>query len=690
MAKASICLEKCKNTPYINREYSWLQFNKRVLDQARDTTNPLLERCKFLAITISNLDEFIQVRFGSLYNQNERTPNLLENKTQMTASEQIKAILYVLPILYKATQETYKELKAELYSKGLFIHNSKDLTDAQLTSAKAYFDAYILPQLSPLVLDAKHPLIKFANGRTYLTLRLVKNGRQMFGVLPIPNIKDRLIELPKSKKSHVVLLEDLIYLLGPELFKSFDIKEKALIRVTRNADFEASMEDADIEYDFDFSKLIEDKIETRVHLEPLRLEIKAEQEIPDLKAFLTKHLGLKKNRIFAINEYFDYEFLYSLSQYFQYTALSSLRFPAFKGATPREIATTSSLIDYVLKQDLFLSYPYQSMGTLISLLKECATDTRVKTIKITIYRLSQHSEVIEALKSAALNGKEVTVVMELCARFDEERNISYAKELQEMGCTVFYGLENYKVHSKIISIVLTDNDKVRYITHLGTGNYNEKTANLYTDLNIVTSDNAIGLDAVSFFRDLATLDLKNNFTSLLVAPFGLKKGLENEIDKQIALKEKGKITCKINSLTDLEIINKLIEASKQGVVVNLIVRGICCLLPEIEGLTENIHIRSIVGRFLEHSRIYCFGNGDAIYISSADFMTRNTNKRVEIATPVKDSQIKKKIVHILEVLLSDNVKARVLNESGEYTQPLLKEKELRINAQDTFLKEARS
>ncbi len=330
------------------------------------------------------------------------------------------------------------------------------------------------------------------------------------------------------------------------------------------------------------------------------------------------------------------------------------------------------------------------MGTLISLLKECAIDSRVKTIKITIYRLSQHSEVIEALKSAAFNGKEVTVVMELCARFDEEQNISYAKELQEMGCTVFYGLENYKVHSKIISIVLTDNDKVRYITHLGTGNYNEKTANLYTDLNIITSDNEIGLDAVSFFRDLATLDLKNNFTTLLVAPFGLKKGLENEIDKQIALKEKGKITCKINSLTDLEIINKLIEASNQGVTVNLIVRGICCVLPEIKGLTETIHVRSIVGRFLEHSRIYCFGNGDTIYISSADFMTRNTNKRVEIATPVKDPIIKKKIVHILELLLSDNVKARVLNNLGEYTLTTIKENEIKINAQDTFLKEARS
>lgn len=687
MAKAATCLEKCINIPYTNREYSWLQFNKRVLDQAMDETNPLLERAKFLAITISNLDEFVQVRLGSLHNQNKTNRTLTENKTFMTAQEQIKAVSLILPQFYRATEEIYNVLKAELYLKGLSIHNHKDLKEEQKEQLGSYFSSYILPLLSPLVLDAKHPMIQFTNARTYLALKLVKNGHHMFGVLPIINTRDRFIKLQKGKKNHVILIEDLIYLYGPELFKTFEIKEKALIRVTRNADFEASLEDADVEFNFDFSKLVEDKVETRIHLEPLRLEYKADEEIPELKAFLTKHLGLKKNQVYRVNEYFDYNFLYSLSQFFTYQELAPLRFPAFKGATPRELITSSSLIDHVLREDIFLSYPYHSMSVLLSLLREAAEDIRVSTIKITIYRLAERSEIIEILKKAAMKGKEVTAVMELCARFDEEQNLSYTKELQEAGCTVFYGLENYKVHSKIISIVLSENDKIRYITHLGTGNYNENTANLYTDLNLITSDDDIGSDAVSFFQDLATLNLQNHFKSLLVAPVFFKDKILSEIDEQIKLREKGSIICKINSLTDLEIINKLLEASRNNVKVRLIVRGICCLIPEIPSISENIHIISIVGRFLEHSRVYCFGNN--LYIASADFMTRNTNKRVEIATPIKDEKVKKKILNLLNTMLSDNVKARKLNQNGEYTRINTGLNDKKINSQEVLLQEAR-
>jgi polyphosphate kinase 1 len=689
MAKAAECLERCIATPYINREYSWLQFNRRVLDQAMDNSNPLLEKCKFLAITASNLDEFMQVRFGSLQNQNKETPELTENKTGLTAKEQMKAICFILPRFYSAMESTYSSLKNELYAAGLSIHDATDLTEAQIKSAHEFFNAFLLPQLSPLVLDAKHPMIKFTSGRTYLALRLEKNGHKMFGVLPVPLTRDRLVELPKGKKRHVIPVEDLIYLFGAELFSSFDISEKALIRVTRNADFTASVEDADIDYGYDFSRLVEDRVESRIHLEPVRLEVKAENETKELKQFLLKHLSLKKSRVFRVHGCFDYEFLYSLSQYFPYSELQALRFPAFKGSTPREIALAPSLIDYALAKDIFLSYPYNSMSTLTRLLEECATDKRVTTIKITIYRLAAHSEIIAALKKAAENGKEVTAVMELCARFDEEQNLSYAKVLREAGCTVFYGLENYKVHSKIVSIVLSENDKIRYITHLGTGNYNEKTACLYTDLNIITADNEIGCDAVAFFRDLAVMDLKDSFKSLLVAPVSLKKGLEAEIHRQMAKKSKGRIICKINSLTDLEIINMLIEASKAGVKIDLIVRGICCLIPGIEGVSENIRIISIVGRFLEHSRIYCFGEYETIYISSADFMTRNTDKRVEIATPVKDPATRKKIEHILTTMLSDNVKARELGPYGDYTLVRRKDKAERLNAQETFLSEAR-
>ena len=663
MAKEKINAIKA---PYINREYSWLQFDRRVLDQARNADNPLLERCRFLSIFISNLDEFVRVRLGSLVNLELHSPGYIDNKTGMSARDQINMILSLLPGLYKKSDETFMKLRRELKSCGVDILMHSTITETQKAKALQYFQENVVPFLSPLVLDAKHPMIRFENQRLYLVLRLERDGREMFGVVSMGMRIEPLIRIGGGKKVRLIPAEEMLYLFGDSLFPGTTVKEKSLLRVTRNADFEATVEDADIEYDFDFSKLIRNRIENRGSLAVVRLEMNTQSD--ELKQFLIKHLGIKKNQVFTVDGSFSYKYMFDLDRFFSVETRSKLRYPAFKGSVPAGLER-GVMIDTVLKRDVFLSYPFQSIDPLLWLLEECADDPRVSNIKITIYRLAKNSRIVASLIRAAENGKDVSVVMELCARFDEESNLSYARELQEAGCTVFYGIENYKVHSKIISIVLRDNGKIRYITHLGTGNYNENTAKQYTDLNIITSDRDIGLDGVAFFRNLATLNMDYKYRRLLVAPETLKSGLVAEMDKEIAKGPEGSITCKMNSLSDKELIDKLVEASQAGVKIRLLIRGISCLLPGVPGCTENIEIMSIVGRFLEHSRIYYFGSG-AMYISSADLMTRNIDRRVEIATPVLDSKIRKTIAKMLEIMFEDHAKGRTLGSDGHYS-PLM-------------------
>ena len=522
-------------------------------------------------------------------------------------------------------------------------------------------------------------MIRFENQRLYLVLKLERDGREMFGVVTMGMRVDQLVPVSSGKKMRIAPSEELLYLFGDSLFPQCKVKEKALVRITRNADFEASVEDADIEYDFDFSKLIRNRVESRGSLAAVRLEMNTQSE--ELKQFLIKHLGIRKNQVFVVGGCFSYKYMFSIDDFFPEAVRSGLRYPSFKGSVPAGLQR-GTMIDTALRRDIFLSYPFQSMDPLLWLLDECADDPRVNNIKITIYRLARHSRIVQSLVRAAENGKDVSVVMELCARFDEESNLSYAKQLQEAGCTVFYGAENYKVHSKIISIVLRDKGKVRYITHLGTGNYNESTAKQYTDLNIITSDKDIGQDGVAFFRNLATLTIDASYKRLLVAPFSLKQGIMKAVDKEIEKGAEGSITCKMNSLSDKEMIDKLVEASMKGVRVRLLIRGICCLVPGVPGLTENIIVKSIVGRFLEHSRIYSFGSGE-MFISSADLMTRNVDRRVEIATPVLDPEIRKTIKAMLELMFKDNVKGRVLGNNGQYSAiPQLPEP---VNSQEYFL-----
>ena len=670
---------------YVNREYSWLLFNKRVLDQANDLTNPLLERCKFLSIFGSNLDEFFMVRVGSLYNDSITSPNVTDNKTGLTAAKQLAGILAVVRKQYQNRASTYIKLRADLDKAGLRILRAAELTPRQSEECRAYFVAHVLPLLSMMVLDAKHPMMQFENRKHYMIYDLEKDGRRMIGVMYLNPAADRLYRIGYGKKTKLVPVEELLKAFGHLAFMGYTVKNKMMMRVTRNADIDTSVDDSDVEHDF--SEFMKRKIESRAHLGVVRLEV--DDESNPLKDFVLRLLNTDESCCFEDAHFFDYKFLFSLGNYFPKEEAQALRYPPFKGAVAKELEEAPSLIDYIYEHNVFLSYPYDSMEPVVDLLDECAKDPRVLSVKITIYRLANHSRIVDALCRACERGKQVTVVIELMARFDEENNLHFASKLQEAGCTIIYGMGNYKVHSKIISIVLKEGEDIRYITHLGTGNYNESTSKQYTDLNVITADTAIGEDAVAFFRNISICNTDFTYQRLLVAPKTLKPGIISLIDREIEKAKaggEGKILAKMNSLTDKKIIDKFVEASCAGVQIELIIRGICCLLPGVPAQTENIRVISIVGRFLEHSRVYCFGGEEdrVMYISSADLMTRNTDKRVEIAAPVLDKEIEKKIYDILQTMLADNVKARKLCPDGKYRP--VETLGPALDAQNSFLK----
>lgn len=672
---------------YVNRELSWLLFNKRVLDQSVDLTNPLLERCKFLSIFTSNLDEFFMVRVGSLVNESLTEPDATENKTQLTAAKQLEGIAEVAAKLYEMRAACYNSLRKDLSANGVKILRASDLTPRQTEECRVIFMQHVLPLLSLMVLDAKHPLMQFENKRSYVVCQLEKEGRRMIGVVAVNPSLDRLYRLSGEKKVRLIPLEELVRLFAKYAFTGYTVSDQMMLRVTRNADFDTAIEDTDLERDF--TEIMKQRVESRARMGVVRLEVDCEDS--KLKDFVLKILKLNPKFCFTDERFFDYKFLFSVGNYLSREDAAKLKYTPFKGAVSAQIAAAPSLIDLISSRDVFLSYPYDSMDPVVDLLEECSRDARVSSIMITIYRLAHHSRIAELLCRAAENGKQVTVVIELCARFDEENNLYFANKLQEAGCTIIYGMENYKVHSKIISIVLKDGEDLRYITHLGTGNYNESTSRQYTDLNILTADRAIGEDAVAFFRNVAICNTEFTYQRLLVAPETLKSGLIRYIDREIDKAKSGKegyILAKMNSLTDKQIIDKFVAASEAGVKIELIIRGICCLLPGVPSKTENIRVVSIVGRFLEHSRVYSFGKGEdrVMYISSADLMTRNTDKRVEIATPVLDKRIAERIDAILRTMLADNVKARKLCPDGEYRRvETLGEP---LDAQEYFLKES--
>ena len=667
----------------INREYSFLLFNKRVLDQAMDLTNPLIERSRFLSIYKSNLDEFTQVRVGTLENEVSDEPDHRDSNTGLTASEQLEAIIALYPGFYHAMDETFRFLWEDLRAHGIDITKPGKLTDRQSEEASRYFIKIMLPRINPMVLDQKHPLVNFWSLRTYLIVLLERDGEEMFATASLSPGAERIYELRSGKRKHLMTSEDLLYTFGHLAFPGYTVKEKSLVRITRNADFDAPIDEADEEYGWDFSSFIHKKVENRGIQPPVRIEMNSPSV--KIREFLMNELGVKRERIFRSGTYFDFRFFFRIGAYLTPSERGRLSYRPFKAYEDPELMK-GSVIEEVEKRDILLSYPYCSIEPLLKLLDEASTDPTVTDIRITIYRLSSNSRICDALMKARSHGKEVTALTELCARFDEENNIHYANLLRNAGCTVYYGLDDFKVHSKIISIKRMKDGHVSYITHIGTGNYNETTAAQYTDMNIITSDSSIGEDGETFFRSLALKDLDAKYERFLVSPRTLRSGLLSELEKEEKKGSDGFFRAKFNSLTDREVIDALISASRKGVRIRLCVRGLCALVPGIPGVSENISVISIVGRFLEHSRIYAFGRGDdeRIYISSADMMHRNLSKRVEIACPVLSPEIRKVLSSELDTVLSDNVKARALGEDGVYRK--LSSLDRALNSQEELLK----
>ncbi|MDR2580362.1 MAG: polyphosphate kinase 1 [Fibromonadaceae bacterium] len=652
---------------YINREYSWLKFNERVLGEAVCESNPLLERCKFLSIFTSNLDEFFMVRVGSLFNDLLNNPHVRENKTELTPAEQLNGIYKYTKKIYEFRARTAREIFVQLKKEKIKIENVRLENKVLSKRFEKYFQKTMLPLLNPIILDSKHPLIHLDNLKMYVMVHLEHGSKNFFGILPVPDKYEKLISDQAAAGVTIITIEELTYYFADKVFANHKVLSKSLVRLTRSADVDTEIFSVDYESEYDFSKLLKGKVASRQKLQTVRLELSGDCKV--VKDFLCKHLNIAHYQCFTIKNFFDYKFLFSLDKYLPIEKLASLKYLPFNGRQIH-LPKNNSIIKNVLANDLFLSYPFDSMDAFLDLLDSASTEKCVASIKITIYRLDKQSRIVEALRRASRNGKDVTAIIELAARFDEENNLHFAGILKEAGCTVIYGVGNYKVHSKIALIILKNGENISYITHLGTGNYNEGTSRVYTDLNIITADPEIGADAVNFFRCLSMGDLNFNCNKLLVSPKTLKEGLLQKIKEQTALAKAGKpakIICKMNSLTDLDFIKEFIKASSAGVKVYLIVRGVCCLLPGVPGKTENIRVKSIVGRFLEHSRIYSFGNENSeIYISSADLMTRNTEKRVEIATPITDGKIRSKISKMLDIMLADNEKASYLAANGKY------------------------
>ena len=665
-----------------NRELSWLKFNKRVLEQAACEKVPLLERLKFISIFTTNLDEFYMVRVGSLTDSMQFSPEERENKTNMTAQQQLLEINKSVLPLYELRKRYFGSVTSLLNEYGIQHCRIDQLDDGSLKKLRQYFLQSVMPLLSPQVIDNRHPFPHIGNKQLHIAVSLKSKNKALYGIIAMPAQMDRIIVIEKSPLKYV-LLEELILYFSDVVFELYSVTERTIIAVARNADIdtEAGFLDEEMDYRKHMSKIIR----KRKLMAPVRLEI--QQKVGDaFVSFLSGKINLQIPHVYESTIPLDLTYVFTLEKKLDRSLAKKLLWPAF---TPYESVSNEkkvNIMQHVLKRDMLLSFPYESMSPFLSLIHQATEDPSVVSIKITLYRLARQSRLAEYLIMAAENGKEVVVLMELRARFDEINNIEWAQRLEEAGCRVIYGPALYKVHSKICLITRKEFGKISYITQFGTGNYNETTARLYTDLSLITANPEIGKDAAAFFNNLLLGNLDGQYSHLLVAPKMLKPALLALTDQEIQKAKSGnscRIIIKCNSLTDKDIMEKLIEASQSGVKIMLIVRGICCLIPQVTGYTDNITIISIVGRFLEHSRIFCFGRGAEMkmYISSADMMTRNTERRVETACPVYDPRIKGEIFAMLEYMLADNTKAWEQCSNGEYQlrKPPLG---LEINAQE--------
>lgn len=657
-----------------NREISWLQFNKRVLEEAADPRVPLLERAKFLSIFTSNLDEFYMIRCGSLYDLSLIDNTKIDKKSGMIPSEQLDAIFAESNNLYKIRDNVYKDINHTLNALHLSCVSYKTLSKGQEKFVKNYFDTNITPLLSPQIIDPHHPFPHLVNKAQYLFLEIYEDKNKHFALIPIPDFANRIVYIPNYGHCYM-LIEQIMFHCIERLFKNCKVLNKTIVRITRNADI--NLNEDQIDDDDDYREYMKHILKKRNRLAPIRLEVYKEIAQNSME-YLCSHLSLKQEQVFISKCPLELSHIFKMIDLAPTIDKTPLLYKPFNPQQNPSLNLEKPCIPQVLDHDILLFYPYQSMDGFLKLLKDASEDKHVVSIKITIYRLAKHSKIVRYLCRAAENGKDVTVLMELKARFDEQNNISAAEELEESGCHILYGFENYKVHSKICLITYKDKGEYTYITQIGTGNYNEKTSTMYTDLSYITSRKEIGKDAVTFFQNMSMSNLEGQYQHLWVAPSNLKSSILKEIDNQINLAKQhqpARIRIKMNSFTDLDIIHKISEASMAGVKIEMIIRGICCLLPGLENATENITIRSIVGRYLEHSRIYCFGDEKniKIYIASADCMTRNTEKRVEIGCPIQDEKLKNQILEYFTLLMSDNIKARELCSDGHYKQIISQE-----------------
>ena len=670
----------------MNRELSWLKFNERVLEEAENNEVPLCERMNFVSIYQSNLDEFFRVRVGSLQDQMLVNKKIRDNKTKMTSEEQIKVILKVVKKLNKRKDAAYKSLMDKVAEYGITLIDFTTAKPEEKKYLEQYFNHEIVPLSSPTIVGKRQPFPFLRNQEIYAVVVLqTRSGKERIGIIPCTNnMVERLIELPGGKGRYILSENIVLHYIG-KVFKGYKVIGKSLIRVVRNADIDA---DALYDEDLDYREFMADLMKERKKLSPVRLDMSREIDGSVVES-LCRYLDVSPERVFRSEAPLDLSFVFTIQDHLRMNPelFYERRVPQ-KSASFRD---GESILKQIEEEDKLLSYPYESIRPFLRMLNEAAEDDNVISIKMTLYRLAKQSKIVEAICEAAENGKEVVVLVELRARFDEENNIRWSRMLEKAGCQIIYGLEGFKVHSKLCLITKKGKDGIEYITQIGTGNYNEKTARLYTDLSLMTADEQIGMDAARVFQALTKGEAVEESDHLLVAPKCLQNRIIDMIGEEIGHKKNGEeayIGLKLNSLTDKKIIDKLVEASQAGVHIDMIIRGISCLIPGVEGQTENIRIISIVGRFLEHSRIYIFGCGERrkYYISSADFMTRNTVKRVEVAAPVCAPAIKERIQGIFDLMLSDNKKAREEDPEGNYT--LVKCEGEPVNSQEALYQEA--
>ena len=671
---------------YMNRELSWLKFNERVLEEAENPEVPLCERLTFASIYQSNLDEFFMVRVGSLYDQTLLDKKIRENKTGMTSQEQIDAILKRTKQINKRKEAVYEELMERVAEQSIRILRFNELDEEGAAYLERYFESEIVPLISPTVVGRRQPFPFLRNKEIYAVAVLGSKGKKdRLGIIPCTsNIFGRLIAVPGMQGTYM-LAEELILHFAPAVFKGYKIKSKSLLRITRNADIDA---DALYDEDLDYREFMEGLIKQRKKLAPIRLELSRDIDKKGI-AVLCEYLELDESHVFMSSTPLDLSFVFQIQDLLR--KHTELYFPKRTPQRSDQFQDGRSIIEQIREEDKLLSYPYESIRPFLHLLTEAAEDPDVISIKMTLYRVAKQSKVVEALIEAAENGREVVVLVELRARFDEENNIGWSRLLEDAGCQVIYGLDGYKVHSKLCLITRKNGGQVEYITQIGTGNYNEKTSRLYTDLSLMTANVEIGLEASNVFQALSKGEVVEHSEHLLVAPKCLQNKVLAMLDEEIAHARNGEEAYagfKLNSLTDKKIIDKLIEASEAGVKIDMVVRGICCLIPGVEGKTENIRIISIVGRFLEHSRIYIFGSRERrkYYIASADFMTRNTVRRVEVAAPVYDERLQNKLQDMFDTMLEDNQKARYLGADGNYQRVI--NEHAPLNSQEYFYAQA--